>query len=98
MKTKLFVSTIVLNLLMVLMSFSQTADTAFFPAFQSYSLNPIIKYGDGFADAAWNDPTVLKVNGQYIMYISAAAGFLGTDQVKIYRMVSTDGYSWNLTP
>ncbi len=77
---------------------AQTADSSFFPAFQTYSPNPIIKYGEGFADAAWNDPTVLKVNGQYMMYISAAGGITGGDKVKIYRMLSTDGYSWNLSP
>jgi len=70
----------------------------FFPDFQPYSPDPIIKYGDGFADAAWNDPTVLKENGQYIMYISAAVGITGVDKVKIYRQVSNDGYSWTLSP
>ncbi len=70
----------------------------FFPDFQPYSATPIIKYGDGFADAAWNDPTILKENGQYIMYISAAVGITGVDKVKIYRQISNDGYSWTLSP
>lgn len=73
-------------------------DPNFFPNFQPYSVAPIIQYGDGFADAAWNDPTILKENGQYIMYISAAVGITGVDKVKIYRQVSTDGYSWTLSP
>lgn len=77
---------------------AQNADTAFFPQFQAYPDNPILKYGEGFADAAWNDPTVLKENGQYIMYISAANGITGTDHVKIYRLLSADGYSWTLSP
>lgn len=77
--------------------FSQTADTAFFPDFQAYSDNPIIKYGDGFADATWNDPTILKENGQYIMYASASVG-ISVIKVKIYRMISQDGYSWTLSP
>lgn len=78
--------------------FSQNADSSFFPTFQTYSPNPIIKYGDGFADAAWNDPTLLKVNGQYIMYITAASGITGSDKVKVYRMISNDGYAWSLSP
>jgi hypothetical protein len=86
------------NLIISLTAISQTPDTAFFPSFQAYSSSPIIKYGDGFADAAWNDPTVLKVNGQYVMYISAAQGITGANKVKIFRMVSGDGYSWSLSP
>ena len=88
----------IITLFISLTGISQVTDTSFFPAFQAYSNAPIIKYGDGFADAAWNDPTILKVNGQYIMYITAARGILGTDKVKVYRMVSTDGYSWSLSP
>ena len=72
----------------------------FFPDFQDYHSNPIINYGDGFADAAWNDPCVLKVNGQYIMYLTAAEGiFLSpSNTVKVYRKVSSDGYNWTLSP
>lgn len=71
---------------------------AFFPDFQAYPSNPIIKYGDGFADATWNDPCVIKQNGQYIMYITAAIGISGTTPVKVYRQISTDGYNWTLSP
>ena len=70
----------------------------FFPHFQPYSSNPIIKFGDGFTDAAWNDPCVMKQNGQYIMYITAAIGISGTTPVKVYRQISTDGYNWTLSP
>lgn len=76
---------------------AQTSST-FFPNFQPYPSNPIIKYGDGFADAAWNDPCVIKQNGQYIMYISAANGISGTGTVKVYRQISSDGYNWTLSP
>lgn len=72
--------------------------SAFFPSYQPYAANPIIKYGDGFADAAWNDPCVLKQNGQYVMYITAAIGLSGNTPVKVYRQVSSDGYNWNLSP
>jgi hypothetical protein len=72
----------------------------FFPDFQPYPSNPVIRYGDGFPDAAWNDPCVLKENGQYIMYIAAADGIFlsNSNEVKIYRQVSTDGYNWTLSP
>ncbi|MBL7889282.1 MAG: T9SS type A sorting domain-containing protein [Bacteroidia bacterium] len=73
-------------------------DTSFFPQFTPQGTLPIIKYGDGFADAAWNDPCLLKENGQYIMYISAAVGITGVNKVKIYRQVSTDGINWSLSP
>jgi len=73
-------------------------DPSFFPQFQPFVGNPIIKYGDGFAGAAWNDPCVLKINGQYIMYLSAAQGISGVNKVKIYRLVSSDGYAWSMSP
>ncbi len=77
-----------------------TAQTSssFFPNFQPYPSNPIIKYGDGFADAAWNDPCVIKQNGQYIMYITAANGITGSSPVKVFRKISSDGYNWTLSP
>lgn len=70
----------------------------FFPKFEAYAQNPIIKYGDGFTGAAWNDPTVLKIGNQYIMYASASIGISGTEKVKIYRQISDDGYHWTLSP
>lgn len=72
----------------------------FFPDFTADPGNPIIKYGDGFADAAWNDPSVIKVDGQYIMYTTAAEGIFLSDsnEVKVYRQVSSDGINWNLSP
>jgi Secretion system C-terminal sorting domain len=72
----------------------------FFPQFTAYSGNPIIRYGDGFTNAAWNDPSVLKVGSQYIMYTTAANGIFLTDsnEVKVYRQVSTDGINWTLSP
>ncbi len=89
---------LLLSMLLRLNGYAQNSDTTFFPQFQPYNNNPVIKYGDGFSDAAWNDPVILKENGQYIMYISAANGITGTDHVKIYRMLSADGYSWTLSP
>jgi hypothetical protein len=73
---------------------------SFFPDFVANPTNPIINYGDGFADATWNDPCVLKENGQYIMYITSAIGIVlsPTNTVKVYRQVSSDGINWTLSP
>jgi hypothetical protein len=72
----------------------------FFPNFTANPNNPIINYGDGFADATWNDPCVLKENGQYIMYTTSAIGIVlsPTNTVKVYRQISTDGINWSLSP
>lgn len=79
---------------------AQTLDTTFFPQFVPYAQNPIINYGDDLFGSPWNDPTVLKENGQYIMYTSGVEGGLNhpTDTISIYRWLSNDGYSWSLNP
>ena len=94
---KTLIGIVLINFLIIVSGFSQSIDTAFFPQFQAYPGNPVIKFGDGFADAAWNDPTVMKENGQYVMYASASTG-ISVIKVKIYRMISPDGYSWTLSP
>lgn len=72
----------------------------FFPEFTAYPNNPILKYGDGFTDAAWNDPSVIKEGNQYVMYTTAAVGIILSDsnEVKVYRQVSNDGINWTLSP
>ena len=79
---------------------SQSLDTNFFPNFTPYTQNPVINYGDDLIGSPWNDPTVLKENGQYIMYTSGVQGGLNhpTDTISIYRWLSSDGYSWSLNP
>ena len=80
--------------------YSQTLDTTFFPQFTPFAQNPIIDYGDEIAGTPWNDPCVLKENGQYIMYTSGVQGGLNhpNDTLGIYRWLSSDGYSWSLNP
>ena len=75
-------------------------DTSFFPQFVPYAQNPIINVGDELFGALWNDPTVLKENGQYIMYTAGVEGGLThpNDTVSIYRWLSNDGYDWTLNP
>jgi hypothetical protein len=57
---------------------------------------PIVRIGDQFANAAWNDPSVLQVGGQFVMYASAGAGF--SPPVQIYRLTSPDGLAWTIGP
>lgn len=63
--------------------------------FQPSPSNPILKNGDHFKGSGWNDPSVLYVNGQFIMY--ASAGTEGGD-VNVYRLVSNDGVKWSMSP
>lgn len=64
-----------------------------------YTLNslPQIKSGDYFTGSNWNDPNVLKVGNQYIMYASSG-DFLSGD-VAIYRFTTSDlSSAWQLSP
>ncbi|MFK8037306.1 MAG: hypothetical protein AB8B74_03365 [Crocinitomicaceae bacterium] len=77
---------------------AQAPDTSFFPSFTAYSADPIIDWND-FIVGSWADPTVLKVNNEYVMYASAMHGGISTPQpISIYRFTSTDGYSWAMNP
>lgn len=64
--------------------------------FTEYSSSPIFQSGAFFNNAQWNDPSVFKKDGKYIMYASASQGFDGN--VKIYRLTSSDGVNWALNP
>ncbi len=52
--------------------------------------------GSFFSGSNWNDPHVIKVGSQFVMYASADVNF--TKNIKIYRLVSNDGVNWNLSP
>ena len=64
--------------------------------FVASGTTPIFESGDLFSNAQWNDPHVFKMNGQYIMYASASEGF--NQNIKIYRLVSSDRVNWGLNP
>ena len=77
---------------------SPSLDSTFFPQFVPYTQNPIIEWND-FIVGSWADPTVLKVNNEYIMYASAMHGGISTPQpISIYRFTSSGGYSWVMNP
>ena len=90
-----------ITLIMITVSkLSAQLDTNFFPQFTPYAQTPVINYGDEIAGTPWNDPCVLKENGQYIMYTSGVQGGLNhpNDTIGIYRWLSNDGYNWSLNP
>ena len=90
--------TILFTLMVSCQLFSQSLDTTFFPQFVPDIENPIIDWND-FIVGSWADPTVLKVDGEYIMYTSAMHGGIATPQpISIYRFTSSDGYSWAMDP
>lgn len=74
------------------LDFSKLTPSCFIPS----ASNPILTGGSLFAGADWNDPSVLKVDGQYIMYASSDHNF--DLNIEIYRLTSSDGVSWSLSP
>jgi len=58
--------------------------------------NPLMKTGDYLSGSNWNDPHVLHDGTQFVMYASASQNFDGN--VKIYRLVSSNGINWTLSP
>lgn len=60
------------------------------------SNSPILQSGDLFTGSTWNDPSVLYQNGTYIMFASSDHNFDG--DIKIYRLVSSDGITWTRSP
>lgn len=72
--------------------FSKLTPSCFVPE----ASNPILGMGDLIAGANWNDPHVLKVGNQFIMYASADTNF--GENIKIYRLISSNGKDWTLSP
>ena len=58
--------------------------------------SPIIEKGDLLTGSTWNDPSVIKEGNTFVMYASSDNNFDG--DIKIYRMTSTNGYSFSLNP
>ncbi len=58
--------------------------------------NPILSKDALFRGATWNDPHVIKVRSQFVMYASSDKNF--DQDIKIYRLVSDDGIHWAIFP
>jgi len=72
-------------------------DAKLVPAcFNSNGNNPLLTTGSYFSNSNWNDPSILKIANTYIMYASADINF--SQDIKIYRLTSSDGKNWSLNP
>ncbi len=60
--------------------------------------NPIIAFGRVFANAFWNDPTVLAVPGGFRMWLSAGDLYASPIRVAVYEARSEDGLTWDIDP
>ena len=59
--------------------------------------NPIINMGDQLSGAQWNDPSILKENLIYVMYLTANYGDQGENVIP-FRATSNDGIIWDINP
>ena len=78
--------------------------------FSPYATTPIIGPGNDFFTvdngnnkraSTWGDPTVLKVNEQFIMYASTLHNDRANDTIEhisVYRLTSANGINWTLNP
>lgn len=63
------------------------------------SASPILPGGALRSKALWNDPCVLKVNNQYVMYMTSSVAEPFQPPVLPYRAVSSNGINnWKLEP
>jgi hypothetical protein len=60
--------------------------------------NPVIKAGDFRNKGLWNDPSVLRENGRYIMYLTTSVQEPFQPPVLPFRAVSPDALQWRLEP
>lgn len=60
------------------------------------SSNPILTRDTLLTGSDWNDPSVLKIGNEYVMYASTDNNF--DFNIAIYRLVSSDGLTWSLNP
>lgn len=59
---------------------------------------PVIEGGTMMDKAIWNDPSVLKVGDEYVMYLSSSVDEPFKPPVLPFRAVSADGRNWSLAP
>jgi predicted GH43/DUF377 family glycosyl hydrolase len=63
-----------------------------------YENNPIIEYKDIISNLLWNDPSVIKEDGIYKMWLSGGDPIAEHIVVKIYYGTSNDGINWYIDP
>lgn len=61
-----------------------------------YEKNPVIQYGDVQKDILWNDPSVIKEDDVYKMWLSGGEPFSDQLSVQIYYATSKDGLEWDI--
>jgi len=64
--------------------------------FSASAANPVLTRNSQLSGSDWNDPSVLKIGNQFVMYASSDQNF--DFNIAIYRLVSNDGISWTLSP
>src|SRR5258708_16813803 len=60
--------------------------------------NPVIKAGDLRKQGLWNDPSVLKENGLYVMYMTTSIEEPFKPPIVPFPPPSPAGPSWKLDP
>ena len=64
----------------------------------AYPGNPVIKAGDLMDKGLWNDPSVLKIDRTYVMFMTSSAKEPFKPPVLPFRAVSSNGIDWRLDP
>jgi hypothetical protein len=59
---------------------------------------PVISAGDFREAAMWNDPSVVRTSGGYVMYATTSVGEPWKPPVLPFRLVSKDGQKWAASP
>jgi predicted GH43/DUF377 family glycosyl hydrolase len=57
--------------------------------------NPIISFNQRITGFVWNDPSVLKEDGKYRMWLAGGTGN-SLNKVNVYQAISDDGLEWNI--
>lgn len=61
-----------------------------------YAKNPVIEFGDTMKNFMWGDPSVIKENGVYKMWMGAEDITKNPLEVKAYYATSDDGIDWDI--
>lgn len=62
---------------------------------EAFTGNPVISAGDHIAGSYWNDPSVLKTDTGYMMYLTTNLGEPGENVVP-FLALSNDGVNWTI--